>query len=202
MNIDWVLLKKPLLTLGILISLGGVGTGVLWLRYKDTQHAYLQAGAERKEALVRYQRAESDLALFQQYKQRFLEYKRQGVIGQENRLSWAEVLHKQDLALSLPVFDVQISPRQSLYKTAVPPTIKWFKSTQSIVASLLHEVDLLQIFQALEEEAEGVFRIASCKLQRAQKIQLTPQAANIHADCTLQWYSLHIATTMGGRYVY
>lgn len=201
MSIDWALLKKPLVFIVAVVVLAGAGLGFLWLRYEDTHSRFVGAEKERQEAYARYQRAESDLALFKQYKESFLEYKRKGVIGQENRLSWAEVLHKQDLALNLPLFNVEISPRHALYKVDAPQTIKWFQSSQSIRASLLHEGDLLQIFQSLTDHAEGLFRVSSCKLKRAPEIQLTPQAENINADCILQWYSLQIVEVEGQGYV-
>ena len=198
MIINYELVKRPLLSLSLLLVVGGIGVSILWLRYEQTHKLYMAANTERDAAHARYQRAEADLVLFQQYKNQFLSYQDQGVIGQENRLSWAEILHKQDLALSLPVFNVQISPRQALHRSSTPASIKWFKSVQSIKADLLHEGDLLQILQSLKKHAEGLFRVASCKLTRADEIQLTPQAANINADCILHWYSLQIVSPAEG----
>lgn len=202
MKIDYASLKKPLLSIVLLLVCCVISVSILWLRYEQTHKRFVGARTERDVAHTRYQRAESDLSLFQQYRGRFLSYQDQGVIGQENRLSWAEILHKQDVALSLPVFNVQISPRQILQKANTPTSIKWFRSTQSIKAELLHEGDLLQILQPLKEHAEGFFRVASCHLKRVDKIQLTPQASNINADCILHWYSLQIAAPREDSYVY
>ena len=202
MNVDWPLLKKPLIFIAVVLFIGGGILLFLWLRFEETNQHYLSAQGEYKEAAARYQRAESDLALFKKYRTRFFNYKRQGVIGQENRLSWAEVLHKQDLALSLPLFNVEISPRHEFYKADSPQSIQWFKSSQSIRASLLHEGDLFQILKSLSDHAEGLFRVSSCKLKRAEEIRLTPQAENITADCVLYWYSLQIINTRTENDVY
>ena len=193
MSMDWKLLAKPLAILGLTVLLGGLVIAALGLRYTQTQQNFLNVQAEHKQASARYHRAAADLALFAQYEERFLDYQRRGIIGEENRLSWAEALHAQDAALSLPMFNVAISPRQAWTQDNSPHGVQWFKSIQNIHASLLHEGDLLQILQALKDSARGLFRVANCQLKRNGEIQLSPQAANVDLDCTLHWYSVQIA---------
>ncbi len=201
-HLDWSLLKKPLLLLLLVLVVMGAVAGLLWTRYEDTHHRYQGAVSERDDALARYRRAASDLQLFAQYRERFLDYRRRGVIGKENRLSWAEALHQQYQELGLGGFDVEISPRQATQFGNSPPTIKWFKSTQKIKAGMLHEGDLYRILGALHKQAEGLFRVASCDLRRGKAIALTPQAQNVQAECQLEWYSMEISQPVEEHYGY
>ena len=192
MNIEWTSLKRPAASIFIILITGICVIAFLWFRFNATHANYLNAKKGYQNASARYHKAESEVNLFNKYKAKFYNYKQQGVIGLENRVSWAEVLQEQNIALSPPAFTVEINPRHVFHKAGTPTGIQWFKSTQRISASLLHEVDLLQILQSLQDHAEGWFRVSSCKLKRAAIISLTPQAKNVDVVCVLHWYSLQI----------
>lgn len=203
MKIDWTLIQRPVLMFLVLVLLGSTAVSYVWYRYQDYHRHFVAAQQDHDEALARYQRAESDLALYETYRSRFFSYRQRGVIGEENRLSWAEVLHKQDLALSLPTFNVAISPRQrAQLEPNSPATIHWYQSQQTIKAGLLHEGDFFQILQALQDNADGLFWVDSCRLKKAQRIELSPQSENVLADCVLNWYSLEIQTPQEIDHVY
>ena len=81
MNIDGALLKKPIVYIFAILMIGGSINFSLWLRVDVANKKYLKANNEYHDAYMRYQRLISDLTLFEEYKNKYFNYKRQGVIG-------------------------------------------------------------------------------------------------------------------------
>lgn len=198
MKIDWALIKKPLIFLLSVLIIASISISYLWSKYEATNKRYRNAVTEKDDAFNRYQHAASDMDLFEEYKEAFLAYKASSIIGEENRLSWAEVLHQQNQAMSLANFNVNITPRKKVVIGNPSPTMQWYQSNQNIRSGLLHEGDLYQLLNALQENADGLFRVASCRLLKAKEIQIAPQVENIQANCELEWFSLELSRSSDG----
>jgi hypothetical protein len=60
--------------------------------------------------------------------------------------------------------------------------------------SLLHEGDLFRVIDKLEEEANGTFSLKGCNINPSgATIMETATAANITAQCELEWYTIRLA---------
>ena len=66
-----------------------------------------------------------------------------------------------------------------------------YRSLMDLQLGLLHEEDLIRLFEVMEKESPGLFSVTSCRVWRvgAQFAHL-PGAVNLRAACTLEWFSL------------
>jgi hypothetical protein len=58
---------------------------------------------------------------------------------------------------------------------------------------LLHEGDLFNILNRLNNNAKGIFSLSSCRLSQNGKIVESADAPNINAECDLQWFTIKLA---------
>ncbi|MEO5367642.1 MAG: hypothetical protein H7831_15060 [Magnetococcus sp. WYHC-3] len=115
------------------------------------------------------------------------------VIGAEARLEWVETLKSAGDRQRIVPFQYQLSPRQGFEPTPpLPhPGFDLYRSRMLLTMGLLHEVDLLRLFDILEEAELGLFNVRWCSLERrAPALGDTPLSPNVVAGCALDWLSL------------
>jgi hypothetical protein len=56
--------------------------------------------------------------------------------------------------------------------------------------SLLHEGELLNFFDALRREANGIFLLQGCRIERIDPTQQLRYAPQLNAECALDWLTL------------
>lgn len=191
MTIDWLILKKPLIALMLVFITSLLGVGYLWFSYHKSYNNYYDISIRVEEARNRYKNSALDMALLEKYQDDFLAYKAAGIIGEENRLSWIEVLRQQKQRLHLTNFNVNIARREKV-NIDFSPRVQGYISRQNIRTDLMHEGDFYSLLEALKNKADGLFRVASCRLIRAQEIKIVRQAKNINVECELEWFSLEV----------
>ena len=134
--------------------------------------------------------------LIKTYLPSFIKLYEDGIIGSEHRLNWVEVLRESGDEIRMPSLVYQIES-QEVFTPAFPLDMGKFKlysSTMSLNMQLLHEGDLFQILDRLDEDARGSFSLSSCNiLQSGSDIMNDPGAANISVRCELQWFTIRLA---------
>ncbi|MGI9228686.1 MAG: hypothetical protein ACR2P9_02380 [Gammaproteobacteria bacterium] len=144
----------------------------------------------------RYLSVEDEKTLIQHYLPAFIELHGTGVLGGERRLDWIEVLHKAREELGLPnlLYDIASQkPWQPEYQV-VMGGYSLFASSMSLDMQLLHEADLLRLFDVLDARAGGIYTVAGCKLEpRGEILHEVPSKGGITARCKLLWYSIRPA---------
>ncbi|GMR01526.1 MAG: hypothetical protein BMS9Abin19_0922 [Gammaproteobacteria bacterium] len=128
----------------------------------------------------------------------FLRLKEKSVIGDENRLSWVEVIQKTAQSRGMASVKYNISSQILQDKKALGKKYKGidiFKSTMSLDMKFIHEGDLFAMLNALRNHAQGLSIIDRCDIELVNKsdpVDLSSEMAreNMNAYCELSWYTL------------
>jgi hypothetical protein len=197
-NIDWPTIHRPLIVFsaGVLV---GILVFMSALKYNEGEKTqFLTAERNFSQTQQRYNEARRDKELYRQYLDRYIRLSDKGVVGEEQRLSWIEVLQDVNKRLQLTSLQYEISPQQKaeLPGLNLPPNIMVNVSKMKLSAGLLHEGDLIELLETLKLRANGFYALDSCELstnlgaRRPPRYQ--PGVPFVTMDCTLSWYTVQI----------
>jgi hypothetical protein len=124
-----------------------------------------------------------------------------GIIGEEQRLEWVELLGEIRDDRRLPDLQYEFEPQRPL--SAAPGSssdFSFFASTMKAQLRLLHEEDLLRFLDDLRRQARALIRIDSCNVSRlARGIDPTSgTSAQLQAECKIDWITLRAAENRTG----
>ncbi len=69
-----------------------------------------------------------------------------------------------------------------------------YASEMSLKLASLHEGDLFNLLDGINEKANGIFSVNFCKFSNSGSIVLdNPEASNIIVDCNIDWYTIKLA---------
>ena len=118
-----------------------------------------------------------------------------GILGKEQRLSWLETLKVAGEEVKPPKLGYEIRA-QTVYEPEFAINTGSFDihaTNMDLTIGLLHEADLFDVLNILEERAAGLFSISECELSRAaitRRGELLPE--RIEADCQLRWFTVDL----------
>ncbi len=120
----------------------------------------------------------------------FRNLRARGIIGEEQRLDWVELI--KDIRDSRKLIDVQyeFAPQQSLEKASAGGYA--FKSSaMRLQMKLLHENDLLNFVNDLRSKAKAYVRVRGCNVARIPRSTGgSGETALLSADCELEWITI------------
>jgi hypothetical protein len=196
-NIDWQTIHKPLIVFS-----AGVMVGILLfmtaLKYNEGEKTQFMAAENNfNHTQQRYNEAQRDKELYRQYLDRYVRLSEKGIVGEEQRLSWIEVLQEVNKRLQLSSMQYEISPQQKAeLPLNLPQNIELNVSKMKLSAGLLHEGDLIDLLETLKLRANGFYALDSCELTTQiglhRSLRYQPGVPFITMDCTLSWYTVHI----------
>jgi len=133
-----------------------------------------------------------------QHEDTFKNLKDKYVIGDENRLSWVEVVQKVADARRIASVKYNIASQVLLDKSTLENKyigIDVFKSVMSLEMKFIHEGDLFVMLNALRDEAKGLVTVDKCDIELINKdvndgIIGQNNTDNMRAFCELSWYTL------------
>jgi hypothetical protein len=155
-----------------------------------------RANATFQSISSRYLAVDEEEKLIRGYLPDFVKLYESGVIGDEQRLNWVEVLRNAGDSIKLPSLNYQIESQQVYTPpyTLSPGKFKVYSSKMMLNMQLLHEGDLFRILESLDRNARGSYSISSCsKGQSSSVITDEPDGSNISARCELLWLSIKLA---------
>jgi hypothetical protein len=122
----------------------------------------------------------------------------ESVIGDENRLSWVEVVQNVVESRKLTSVKYDIASRVLLDKKILDKKYKdidVFRSVMSLDMKLIHEGDLFVMLNALRSEAKGLVTVDKCDIELINKninegVIEQNDTVNMSAYCELSWYTL------------
>jgi len=194
---NWPVLRNAVVFLGIsaLLSALMILGGFVFLDKMEDEY---EAQEKRlNNARSQYRRLDEEPAIIDQYFPQFERFEGMGLIGEEQRLSWLEALHTAARHINLPELRYSVSSREP-YAPDFPVDdgpYGVYASDMALSMGLLHEGDLFSLLAELDQHAVGTYSVVYCGL-RAVGEEFTgipagnPRGANLHADCTLRWYTL------------
>ncbi len=113
-----------------------------------------------------------------------------GMIGEEQRLEWIELL--KDIRDTRRLIDLQyeIAPQRKLDAEA-GSGFAFYSSTMRLQLKLLHEEDLTRLLDDLHNRARALIQVKSCGVTRLPAgAGGNSPAAQLQADCRIDWITL------------
>jgi len=154
--------------------------------------------AEMRSWNNKIEEANKNNQILVQHEDTFKKLKNNFVIGDENRLSWVEVVQKVADSRKIASVKYDIASQVLLDKN-IPGNeytgIDVFKSVMSLEMKFIHEGDLFVMLNALRSEAKGLVTIDKCDVELINKdvndgIIGQNKTDNMRAYCELSWYTL------------
>ena len=157
-----------------------------------------RALAEMRSWSNKIDEANKNNQILVQHEDTFKKLKGNFVIGDENRLSWVEVVQKVADSRKIASVKYDIASQVMLDKNTLGDEyrgIDVFKSVMSLEMKFIHEGDLFVMLNALRSEAKGLVSVDKCDVELINKdvndgIIGQNNTDNMRAYCELSWYTL------------
>ena len=196
-DIDWTIIRGAIISLVLSIIVSSSLVAGSYYFVKAMNRDYVKNNALFRNISQRYLALDEEAKRIIKYLPKFIELHNRGVIGEEQRLNWIEVLRNTGARIKLPSLSYSISSQ----KDYTPPysitlgSYKLYKREMTLDIQMLHEGDLFSLLNALNSEAKGEFNMTSCNFDKGDKdIVESANAPNIRASCELEWYTIKLAS--------
>jgi len=190
--------KKALLFFAIIL-LTMLTVVIMSELYKSRAYdEYSRVTGEMRSWRGRIDEANKNNQILVQHEDTFKKLKDDYVIGDENRLSWVEVVQKVADSRRIASVKYDIASRVLLDKNTLDKKyggIDVYKSVMSLEMKFIHEGDLFVMLNALREEAKGLVAVDKCDVELINKdindgLIGQDVTDNMRAYCELSWYTL------------
>jgi len=117
-----------------------------------------------------------------------------GILGEERRLDWLEQVRNTQRELRLPGIKYEFAAQTPLNRTT-PSGYAWFNSPLHLQLRLLHEGDLLNALDRIQQEARALVIVRSCQLMPPANVGERREAfVPLNADCHMDWLTARLPT--------
>ena len=192
-KVDWMVLRGALGVFALCAAVAGAIIAVSFLFRDQMYKRYQLSQVSFSDASRRYLSVDVDDRMIRDYYPRFIELYNQGIIGNENRLSWIEVLRHAGRSIGMPALRYQISSQTQDKPPFISNTDGYqiYTSTMKLEMDLLDEYDFSNLLDDLDKQASGLFSVSNCSFSREPEIKFKKGAKNISASCKLLWYTIN-----------
>jgi cell division protein FtsL len=192
----------PRLQLSLLAALLMIasGAGSVYLALKSTRQARFEQAAaqkERNDVDAKLKQVRSEEAEIKQKSAVFNKLEARGVIGEEQRLEWVELLKAIRERRRLLDLQYEIAPQRVLAPTP-GSSLAFYASTMKLELKLLHEEDLTRLLGDLRQQARALIQVRSCNVWRLPRnAGESAASAQLQAACEIDWITLHQVPATG-----
>ena len=186
-------LKKLQISLLVCLLMIVMGAAVVFFANgatRSAQHERVTAQAQRNDYVGKLQRVSSEEREIKEKSALFQRLQKRGIIGEEQRLEWVELL--KDIRDKRRLIDLvyEIEPQRPL-DVAPGAGFTFNVSPMKVQLKLLHEEDLTRFLGDLNEQARALIQVRYCKVTRQPQGQAgTSGQANLLAECRIDWVTL------------
>ena len=170
-----------------------VGAATVYAALNATKTAKLNqttAQAQRNELDRKLKRVSSEENEIKQDAALFNTLQARGVVGEEKRLDWVELLKTIRDKRRLIDLQYEISTQRPL-DTTLSSGFAYFASTMKIQLKLLHEEDLTRLLDDLRQQASALTQVKSCNVSRLPRdVTERGTRAQLQAECQIDWVTL------------
>jgi hypothetical protein len=175
-----------------------IGTGAVLLslqQTKSTQLAKDAAAIAHKESDGKLKRVRDEENEIKKKSALFSKLQARGIIGEEQRLDWVELLKGIESRQRLIDLQFEITPQRPLDKNA-GDNFTFHASLMKLQFKALHEEDLTRLLDDLRSQARALIQVKSCNLSRLPRSagQQTTSLAQLKADCQIDWVTIREAS--------
>lgn len=175
------------------LAAGIAAGGIAWItdRWHDSAiKARATAAAQLGEFEGKLRQVRSEEAEIKHKAAVFDKLRERGIIGEESRLDWVELIKEIRDSRKLLEIQYEFLPQQSMEKEG-SGDYAFRSSTMRLQMKLLHEGDLLQFINDLRSRARAYIRVRSCTLSRIPRGTLgAGDPALLGAVCEIDWITV------------
>ncbi|MEQ8426456.1 MAG: hypothetical protein RLT87_08145 [Gammaproteobacteria bacterium] len=192
---DWSVLRTPLILLFACVLVSGSMIAGSYYFNTAMEKEYKLQKTQFQTISRRYLDIDQEEKLLLDYYPRFVKLYNDGIIGRERRLDWIEALRQSGEKVDIPKLSYAIES-QSEYLPAYSINYNGFKlysSRMELKLGLLHEGDMFNLLNALNNNAKGLYTVSQCSFKkRENQIRFERDHVNIDTACTLQWITINL----------
>lgn len=177
----------------LLLSLLATGALVAFVLFYSGQVelARKQAQAQQAESRARMARANEDEQEIRAKIARYQSLVAAGRSAPERRLDWVETLRHSKESRRLLGLEYEISPQRPLDPKLVGTGgYDFLASPMRLDLPLLHEYDLLGLLADLSAHSQALVSVKRCAIERLPRDAARQGAAQLRANCDLDWITL------------
>lgn len=193
-------LRRPLALLAAIVVAATGALQFMWQRVDQAEQRLLREHARTREAQTRLQLSGRERDMIVQHLDAYRALERAGFVAPEQRVNWVTGLRNANRDAGLFGIDYQIGAQRA-YRAAQQlnaPQLEVLESPMRLKAGLLHEEDLIRLFDALHAQNLGLFLLDECTLKRLPHAAGLRHQPHLEADCQMAWLTAH-ARDAGGR---
>lgn len=171
---------------------------------RQFHHQQMQSVQQLKLQLqtvhMRHAALRAEQAVIQHYLPQYQKLMTQGLIGKEQRSLWVDQLRQVQQSQQLYPVSYTILARQTPEPTQDAEAVQLCRTPMKIEMDLLHEEDLLRLLDSLKASHIGTFALRECNINRLSPSGKLEQklVPNLHARCTIDWFTMSEKTALAG----
>ncbi|GAA5179167.1 hypothetical protein GCM10025771_20530 [Niveibacterium umoris] len=183
-------LRRFVLALLAALAMIGIGFAALSAALKGKESAeadFRTAERERNAIASRLSAAQRDEPEIRRALAQFDALRKQGLVGAERRLEWAEAVTQTRARRKLPSLEFELAPQRTL--PGAHPELPLLSSAMTLRARVWHEGDLLRILGDLHGQRSATVLPRHCVIERDSG-DTGDEAAPLGVVCELDWITL------------
>ena len=198
-NISPVLIRA-LGVFGIVFIAGVVVVTISQIYMDDIYQDQRTAQREMRKWQAKINSSVENNQIIDEFESNFLKLVNQGVVGDEDRLSWFETIQNTAKKRGMPSVKYSISTQRPLNEKNIKREyrgIDVFKSVMTLDIKMAHEGDLFALLNDLEK-ADGLFAVDRCDIEKMNR-KIVDTENIMKAYCELGWYTFRSTKANRGR---
>jgi hypothetical protein len=188
---DWRKVRLSVLAAVLMFAAAAIAWYVAHKVRDRAQLARVAITAQRSDADGKLKRVRDEEYEIRQKSILFNQLKERGIIGDEQRLDWVELL--KDIRDRRRLIDLQyeIAPQRLLDGKAAGD-FAFSASAMKLRVKLLHEEDLSRLLGDLRSQAKALIQVKGCNVERLPPTtdERTSGRASLLADCEIDWLTV------------
>ncbi|HET7198157.1 MAG TPA: hypothetical protein VFI86_05785 [Burkholderiales bacterium] len=183
-------LKRLLAPVAIALVALAAGAALVWSAggtLAAAQRTLAGAAEQRKENTERLARIAEEEREVRQKLDVYQRLKRLNIVGEENRLEWADAIAR--IRSERELLDLRyVIERQKLLVSVPgkPANVDFYSSTMKVDLALLHEEDLLRFLSDLRRSGNAYYSVRRCDMTRTgQALSGATMTPRLRASCEI-----------------
>ncbi len=183
-------LQLSLLATALMLAVGASIVHFSLDANRTAQQVRNAAQAERNEFDGKLKRVREEEGEIRDKSAIFSLLQARGVIGNERRLEWIELLKDIRDKRQLIELQYEIAAQRPLDPNPIGD-YAFFVSTMKVQLKLLHEEDLTRLLDDLRQQAKALIQVRQCSITRLpREAAERGTAALLQAECLIDWITL------------
>jgi len=190
---EWRIVKTAVFIAMISLVIGGGSILVSSIIEQEVADLNLLAKSNMESIRKQHYNTEINLKILKKNLPQFNKLIDRSVIGDENRLDWVETLRLATDKFKIENIEFRIEEQKEVKdkRFYIKTGYSLYQSRMHLNMQLFHEGDYLNVMEALEKKAKGIFHVDQCNLFRSRtNFEIDESKSNVNAECTLSWYTV------------